>query len=122
MVLLYKEDLVLLLALALPLQPQEDSLDRPVLHQLLVVMELRLLVVCLVVVLLRHPMVHRRSPLVLVLLPQLLSVRHSPGAMEDLEVRHQPLYMEDTVLLRSNSSISSRALLNSTEPPPCQSM
>jgi hypothetical protein len=119
MVLLYKEDLVLLLALALPLQPQEDSLDRPVLHQLLVVMELRLLVVCLVVVLLRHPMVHP-PPVALVLLPQLPLVRHSLGAMEDLEVHHLSRHMEDTVL-RRNSSISSN-LLNSTEPPPCQSM
>jgi hypothetical protein len=114
LVLLHKE------ALELPLQPQEDSLDRPVLHQLLVVMELRLLVVCLVLVLLQHHMVH---PLVdLVLLPQLPLVHHSPGAMEDSEVHHLPRHMEDMVLLRRNSSISSRDLLNSTEPPPCRSM
>jgi hypothetical protein len=107
--------------LAHPLRPQEDSLDRPVLHQLLGVMELRLLVVCLVVVLLRHPMVH--PPLVaLVLLPRLPLVRHSPEAMVDLEARPQLRHMVDMVLLSSNSSISSRDLLNSTEPPPCQSM
>jgi hypothetical protein len=97
-------------------------LDRPVLHQLLEFMELRLLVVCLVVVLLRHPTVHRLSVL-LVLLPRLLLVHHlCLGTMEDLEVRHQSLHMEGTVLLHSNSSISSSHLLNSTEPPPCRSM
>jgi hypothetical protein len=111
--------LLLVVALALPLQPQEDSLDRLVLHQRLGVMELRLLAVCLVVVLLRHPMVH---PVALVLLPQLPLVRHSLGAMEDLEVHHLPRHMEDMVLLRRNSSISSRDLLNSMEPPPCRSM